>query len=700
VPAPDRDTMDEETPAQLDLALNVYETSGAFTLVFKYNTDLFRRETVERMAGHYLRLAEAVVRDAEQPLGALPLLTGGEREELVVTRNRTQRSWPADPVSGLFEQQVRRTPQATALVFGDEQVSYGELNARANRLARHLRGLGVGREVKVGVLLERGVPMVVAVLGVLKAGGAYVPLDPSYPEERVAFMLQDSEAQVLLTEERLLAGVAAGDARVVCVDRDAAAIAQQAGGDLEAGPQPADLAYMIYTSGSTGRPKGVQIEHRALSNFLQSMAHEPGLGPRDVLVAVTTLSFDIAGLELYLPLIVGARLVLAGREVTANGVALSELLVASGATVMQATPATWRLLLAAGWRGEARLKILCGGEALPRDLAEQLSGCCGELWNMYGPTETTIWSTACRVQSGVEAVPIGGPIANTRLYLVDEHLQPVPVGVPGELCIGGAGVARGYWRRPELTAEKFVADPFSGEAGAKLYRTGDRVRYRADGTIEFLGRIDNQVKVRGFRIELGEIEVLLRQQAGVREAVAVVREDGTGDQRLVAYVVGAVEPEALRAVLRARLPEYMVPSAFVALDALPLTPNGKLDRKALPAPEREHQVSGAYVAPQSELEQQLAAVWREVLGAPQVGVDDNFFDLGGNSLLVTQVHARIKPLFAREVRVVDLFRFPTIRALCAHCGQGPGAEAAAGTAIRERAQRQQRAVRKSPGRRG
>ena len=640
VPAADQKTLEEDTPGPLDLALTVHEIAGTVTLVFTYNTDLFRRETIERMAGHFLNVAQAVAGEADQQLKALPLLSEEERKELLTERNRTERALPADPVSRLFEQQVRRSPGATALVFGEERLSYDELNARANRLARYLRGVGVGREIKVGVLLERGMQMVVAVLGLLKAGGAYVPLDPAYPEERVAFMVEDSDAGLLLTEEQLLAGLPAGGARVVCVDRDAQAIAAHSGDDLESGPSASDLAYMIYTSGSTGWPKGVQIEHRALSNFLQSMAQEPGLAQHDVLVAVTTLSFDIAGLELYLPLISGARLVVAGREVTTNGVALSELLAASGATMMQATPATWRLLLAAGWQGCAQLKILCGGEALPRDLAEQLLGCCAELWNMYGPTETTIWSTAYRVQSGTDAVPIGRPIANTRLYIVDEHLQPLPAGVMGELYVGGAGVARGYWKRDSLNAERFVADVFSGEPGARLYRTGDRARYRSDGTIEFLGRLDNQVKVRGFRIELGEIEAVLGRMPQVRQAVVVVREDAPGDQRLVAYVVaqGATEDlvEQLRSRLRESLPEYMVPSAFVMVEKLPLTPNGKVDRNALPAPAGSAYASRGYAAPRTECESALAAVWCEVLKVERVGVHDNFFDIGGHSLLAIE----------------------------------------------------------------
>ena len=653
VPPADQKTLEDDTPGPLDLALTVHETVGVTTLVFTYKTDLFRRETIERMAGHFLKVAEAVARDVEQPIKALPLLASEERDELLKERNRTQQTLPGDPVSRLFEEQVQRLPRAIALVFGEEQLSYGELNARANRLAHYLRSMGVGREVKVGVLLERGVQMLVAVLGVIKAGGAYVPLDPSYPEERVVFMLQDSEAGVLLTEERLLAGMPAGSVRVVCVDRDAEAIAQQSGDDLKTGPVPSDLAYMIYTSGSTGQPKGVQIEHRALSNFLQSMVREPGLGQHDVLVAVTTLSFDIAGLELYLPLISGARLVLAGREVTTNGIVLAELLESSEATVVQATPATWRLLRVAGWQGGAQLKILCGGEALPRDLAEQLLGCCGELWNMYGPTETTIWSTAYRVQPGAGAVPIGRPIANTRLYIVDANLQPVPAGVAGELYIGGIGVARGYWKRESLNAERFVADVFSAESGACMYRTGDLVRYLPDGNLEFVGRIDNQVKVRGFRIELGEIEAVLNQQPQVREAVVVVREDVPGDKRLVAYVVvegGGVELiERLREQLRASLPDYMMPSAFVTLEGLPLTPNGKVDRKALPAVSSNLHPGESYVSPETHYECVLASVWCEVLHMDRVSLHDNFFDIGGHSLLAIESIVKFKERTGRSL---------------------------------------------------
>ncbi|HEX7243455.1 MAG TPA: amino acid adenylation domain-containing protein, partial [Longimicrobiaceae bacterium] len=423
-------------------------------------------------------------------------------------------------------------------------------------------------------------------------------------------------------------------------------------------------AYVIYTSGSTGTPKGVVVPHRAVVNFLDSMRLRPGLSARDTLLAVTTLSFDIAALELFLPLTTGARVVLADRETASDGARLREAVAASGATTMQATPASWRMLLDAGWEGAPGLKALCGGEALPRELADRLLGVTGELWNLYGPTETTIWSTVERVEPGEGAVSIGAPIANTRLYLLDAGLEPVPEGVPGELYIGGEGVARGYLGRPELTAARFIPDALSREPGARLYRTGDRVRRRVNGVLEYLGRTDQQVKVRGFRIELGEIEAALCAQPRVREAVAVVREGPQGDRRLVAYVVAeegaSLAAAELRAALRERLPEHMVPGAFVVLESLPLTPNGKVDRRALPAPEPQ---SAAYVAPRTTVEEVLAGIWAELLGTERVSVEESFFDLGGHSLLATRVVSRARQAFGVEVPLRALFEAPTVAGL-------------------------------------
>ncbi|MBW8765735.1 MAG: amino acid adenylation domain-containing protein, partial [Geodermatophilales bacterium] len=504
-------------------------------------------------------------------------------------------------------------------------------------------------EVRVGIGLERSLEMVVGLLAVLKAGGAYVPLDPSYPAERLAFMQEDSGVAAVLTAELLRSGLPA-----------AAAAPESSVG-------PRNVAYVIYTSGSTGRPKGVQVPHGALANFLAAMAETPGLAADDRLLAVTSLSFDIAGLELYLPLMLGGRVVLASREEAADGRRLQALIAGSGATVLQATPATWRLLLESGWQGGEGLKALCGGEALPPALASALRPRVGSLWNVYGPTETTIWSTVAEV-TGEGPISIGRPIANTESYVLDEGGRPVPVGVPGELLLGGVGLARGYLRRPELTAERFVPNPF-GEAGSRLYRTGDLARWRASGVLECLGRIDHQVKVRGFRIELGEVEAALARHPDVAAAVVVAREEASGERRLAGYVVpreaagGESLTRDLRALLRRSLPEHMVPTAWVQLAALPLTPNGKVDRKALPAPERAGTEAGAFTAPRTPAEEVLAGIWEQVLGRDAVGAHDNFFDLGGHSLLATQVVSRVRESFGVELPLRQVFETPALEGL-------------------------------------
>ena len=567
-----------------------------------------------------------------------------------------------------FEQQVARTPEAVAVIYEGRQLSYAELNGRANQLARYLQGHGVGPEVLVGMYVERSLEMAVGLLGILKAGGAYVPLDPGFPSERLAFMLKDSQAPVLLTQWHLRAQLPAYRGRVVALDADWEAIARHSQQAPDSGVGPEALAYVIYTSGSTGLPKGVAIEHRSAVNFLASMQREPGIGTRDRMLAVTTLSFDIAGLELYLPLAVGACVEVVSREVAADPVRLRQRMEDSGATVMQATPASWRMLVEAGWERAPALKVLCGGEALGHELAKALLARAREVWNLYGPTETTIWSTAYKVEGEPgtgSAAPLGRPIANTQLYVLDEAMQPVPAGIAGELYIGGAGLARGYVNRTELTAERFVPDPFGSEPGGRLYRTGDLARYRPDGTLEFLGRFDQQVKLRGFRVELGEIEAVLRQHPLVGETVVLAREDIPGDKRLVGYV--AVDPyhpptvSQLRRHLAARLPDYMVPSTFVLLDKLPLTPNGKVDRRALsaPAPSRP-ELEQAYVAPRTPLEQLLAHLWCEVLHLDGVGIHDNFFDLGGDSIKGAAFINKLQQRLEEPIFIVALFDAPTV----------------------------------------
>ena len=581
----------------------------------------------------------------------------------------------------LFEAQAARTPAATALVFEAERSSYAELNRRANRLAHALRARGVGRGALVGIWLERCAEMVVAVLGVLKAGAAYVPLDPAFPQDRIYYMMADAALAAVVTQDRLAEAARGALAPMLRVDGDAVWIAQQRDtnpvlGDEEGARCAAnDLAYVIYTSGSTGRPKGVMLEHRSVVNFLVSMQREPGIGPQDRFVSVTTLSFDIAGLEIHGPLTCGGTVVLASRATALDGQALARLVHEHDATLLQATPATWRLLLESGWRGhegaQGGLKMLCGGEALPRDLAERLLALPGELWNLYGPTETTIWSTLTRVHDLSRPIAIGRPIANTQVLVLDPSGHPAPVGASGELCIAGEGLARGYLGRPELTAEKFATVDLPGLGATRLYRTGDVARWRADGQLEFAGRRDHQVKLRGFRIELGEIEAVLAGHPGVRQAVLLVREDQPGDQRLVAYVVAGTEfaPEQARATLRAKLPEYMVPNLFVTLAALPLTPNGKIDRKALPAPLRQaipaegvHSAQGVQAALMSPAEQRVAAIWCELLGLASVGLHDNFFDLGGHSLLLVKLQVRLQREFAAELPLVELFQRTTVHA--------------------------------------
>jgi amino acid adenylation domain-containing protein len=656
--------------SKFDLTLILTDKGDEIGLEMEYNSDLFDEARIERMVGHYQTLLEAAAIDPNQRLVDLPMLTEGERQQMRLEWNQTEAVYPKDRcVHELIEEQARRTPDALAAVFNGEQLTYRQLNDRANQLAHHLRELGVGPETLVGVCMGRSLEMVVGLLGTLKAGGAYVPLDPSHPKERLASMLHDSRVPVLLTHSRLRDQLKAGgpNRQILCLDTDWGTIARSPTGTPTSGVKSDNLAYVIYTSGSTGEPKGVEIPHRAVVNLLTSMAQRPGLSADDVLLAVTTISFDIAALELFLPLTVGGRVVLASREVAADSPLLAELLDRSGATVMQATPATWRMLIDAGWRGDARLKILCGGEALPPQLAKSLLDRCRSLWNVYGPTETTIWSTCERIDAVRESrVPIGRPIANTRTYILDAHGLPTPVGIAGELYIGGAGVARGYLNRTELTATRFLLDPFAAESGARMYRTGDRARYLPDGRIEFLGRLDNQVKVRGFRIELGEIEAVLERHPAVRQA-AVVHHGSDEDGRLTAYVVAqGAAPSAteLREHLRACLPDYMIPAMFVPLDALPLSPSGKVDRAALPVPDTDRSdVGEEYVAPRTPLEVELSQVWAGVLGRDRVGVRDNFFDLGGHSLLAVRLLAQIEKRFERRLPLATLFTGATIEHL-------------------------------------
>lgn len=562
----------------------------------------------------------------------------------------------------LFENQAVLTPEAVALEFQSERLTYRELNDRAAALANRLRGLGVGPDVLVALFLERSPEMIVGMLGVLKAGGSYVPLDPVLlPAKRLAYMLEDAKPLVVLVQDRLRAALPPHQAKLLVLDDDPA----------ESEPVPSrahdaredDLAYVIYTSGSTGQPKGVQVKHAAVANMLGAVQRRPGISATDRMLALTTMAFDISVLEIFLPLSCGACVVIAPQEAARDGVALRRLIETSGVTIIQATPATLQMLLDSGWEGAPGLKILCGGEAWNAGLADALLMRCDSLWNMYGPTETTVWSAVAKVEQG-KPVVVGRPIANTRFYVLDAALQLVPPGIPGELFIAGDGLAHGYLNRPELTAERFIADPFVG-SGALMYRTGDRVKRLQNGTLEFLGRLDHQVKIRGHRIELGEIENVLAGHPDIERSVAVAFAGADGLQNIALYFIPAqgnnVSSPELRRYLGERLPPYMIPAAFVPLSAFPLTPSGKVDRKALPSPVAAP--ASDFIPPESEMEKRVAAIWAAMLKRDQIGTRDNFFDLGGHSLLALKVINEINKTLGTRLNVPDFFQGPTIEKL-------------------------------------
>ena len=758
--------------AKFDLTLSLEEIEDGLAGYVEFNSDLFDQATIVRMLGHYQTLLEAVVADAGQRVSALPLLTESERKQVLVEWNDTRADFATDIcVHQLFEQQARRNPEAIAVVFEEEQLTYRELNERADELALELEGLGVGPEVRVGICVERSLEILIGLLGILKAGGCYVPLDPRFPRERLAFMLQDSQASVLLTQDKLQFHLKFEIPNLKLVSLDAprfasrltphpdenqeramrltperglAAKAKAAedsrtpkpGGHLEAAARTdaecvkrdqkskiknqksSTLAYVIYTSGSTGQPKGVMVTHRNVVNFFAGMDRLLGTQP-GVWLAVTSISFDISVLELFWTLARGFKVVIqrdggAAGETPAS--TIPQQIVRHGVTHLQCTPSLAKALVLTpeALRALRQLNhLLVGGEALPVALAEQLSAVVSSgLLNMYGPTETTVWSAAHRLGESTQFVPIGRPIANTQIYVLDNQFQPVPAGVPGEIFIGGEGVARGYLKRPGLTAEKFVPKPaalelagdghsMSGTATPttpqRLYRTGDRGRWLADGNLEFLGRLDNQVKIRGHRIELGEIESVLGRHPAVRQMVVTVREDTPGDQRLVAYIVAVSgaqpAPGELRCFAKENLPEAMVPSAFVFLDALPLTPNGKADRRALPAPDsRRPGLETAYVAPRNGMEQSVARIWQELLQVEQVGRHDNFFDLGGHSLLVVQAQARLRDNLGLDLPVVKLFQYPTVSALAGFLSEGRQTHPNRVQAAQERARRKRESL--------
>ena len=652
-------------------------------IYFDYNLGAFDKDEIERLKARFEFLLGEILRQPSVPIRELQIMPFAELNKILVEFNDTATDYPRDKtIVDLFEEQVAKTPNAIAVIFENQQLTYQELNTKANQLAHYLQTLGVKPEILVGICVERSCEMVIGLLGILKAEGAYLPLDPAYPVARLAFMLEDAQVPVLLTQSGLKEGLPETKAQIVCLDVEAKAMSQPRFENPVSDVKPDNLAYVIYTSGSTGNPKGVQIAHSSLLNFLTSMRQQLGLTSADVLLATTAISFDIAALEIYLPLIVGAKIVLAHRYDVTDGEKLLKKLNHDSITVMQATPATWHLLVATNWKSTPQLKILCGGEALLRELATQLLEKCQNLCNLYGPTETTIWSLMAQVTATTDPISIGHPIANTQTYILDQYLQPVPIGVSGEFHIGGAGLARGYLNRPDLTADKFINNPFSDDPNwlrrskdSRLYKTGDLARYLPDGNIEFLGRIDNQVKIRGFRIELSEIEAVLATHPFVTENAVIVHEASETDKRLVAYLVPhqgqVIENTALRDFLKERLPDYMIPSAFVTLENLPLTPNGKIDRRALSQLSVSHyQLSEkTFVAPQTPDEELLAGLWASVLGIEQVGVHDNFFDLGGHSLLAVNLMTRIEQQFGQKLPLSTLVEGPTIEKLATFLNQ-------------------------------
>jgi len=652
--------------SSLDLTLDVQQ-GRELKLRFEYDTGLFEGDTIERLGRHFEILLRSIVKNPDEQIDLLQILAPQHLKRILYEWNHTSTTEaPRTCVHELFEASAAKTPHAPALVFAQDRLTYSELNHRANQLAHHLRKVGVGPERRVGVYLERSVNNVVALLAILKAGGAYVPIDPAYPQERVSYMLADSRVAVLITQESLAGRLPEHQANVVVIDRDWPS--NETTDNPENLSTPENLAYVIYTSGSTGRPKGVAIEHRSTATFLQwALNFFSGSELSSVLLS-TSFCFDLSVFELFAPLSAGGKVILVENALQLPNLNGEEV------TLVNTVPSAMTELVRLGGITASVQTINLAGESLSKCLVDEIyeRTQARQVLNLYGPSEDTTYSTYVRVKRDAAGEPtIGRPVSNTAAYILDREGQPVPVGVPGELHLSGAGLARGYLNRPELTAEKFIPDPYSGSGGARMYRTGDLARYRADGEIEFLGRIDHQVKLRGYRIELGEIEAVLSQDPQVAQVVAIVREDQPGDKRLVAYIVPhpgvareSLTSSTLRSLLAERLPEYMIPSAFVVLEALPLTPNGKIDRRSLPKPEEGRSgIESSYVAPRDNLERQLANIWEKILGKKGVGVQDSFFELGGHSLLALRLFAQLENRFGKRLPLTTLFQSTTIEQL-------------------------------------
>jgi amino acid adenylation domain-containing protein len=678
----------QSTRSPFDLSLFLREREGRYIGYIEYSTDLFDRDRIERMAGHFQVLLDGIIANPKQSISTLPILTTSERRQILIEWNDTTVDYPKDKcIHELFKEQVERTPDATAVEFDGQQITYRELNRRTNQLANHLIGLGVGPEKLVGICIERSIEMVVGLLGILKAGGAYVPLDPAYPRERLAFMLEDARVSVLITSERLVedrrwrpvlnevegiedsylrSSIPDPRLQIVCLDRDRPTIAQRSEENPKTKVGAESLAYVIYTSGSTGEPKGVAIEHRNTVNLLQWA--ETVYGPEELagVLASTSICFDLSVFEIFLPLCCGGRMVLVD-----NALCLESPSRRNDITLINTVPSAMAELLRSGALPKSARTVNLAGEPLRPELVKQINdpGHIEKVYDLYGPSETTTYSTfALRTIDGPQM--IGRPIANTQIYLFDSNLEPVPIGVVGELYISGVGLARGY-NRSEVTAERFIPDPFSSDPNERLYRTGDFARYRADGNIELLGRSDNQVKIRGYRIELGEIEAALNQHPAIKESVVIVRDRGSsGEKDLIGYFVpkaaASVPITGLQNFLRGKLPAYMIPSLFVQVEGLPLSPNGKINRMALRSQDdTQAELKEAYVEPRSQVEELLAQIWGEILKIDAVGIHDNFFELGGHSLLAIQIISRVREAFDKDVPLSALFDTPTVAGLAA-----------------------------------
>ncbi|MEH2296963.1 non-ribosomal peptide synthetase [Nostoc sp.] len=654
--------------AKLDLEFHLWQDLDSLKGQMVYSTDLFDHTTITRMLGHFQTLLESVVANPEQRLSDLSLLTVRERQELLIDWNQTKRDYPENKCfHQLFEAQMEKTPDAIAVVFGDQQLSYKELNIRSNQLAHYLQKIGVKTESLVGICLERSLEMIIALLGILKAGGAYLALDPSLPQERLNFMLEDAEVLVLLTQEKLLKHFQDFSNPIICIDEDWTTITQHSQENPTNCVTSDNLAYVIYTSGSTGKPKGVLLQHRGLSNLAKAQIEVFNLQPSNRILQFASLSFDASIFEIVMALQTGATLYLTNKESLLPGQPLLQLLREKAITHVTLPPAVLAVLPTESL--PALQTIISAGESCTDDIVKRWWNSQCRFFNAYGPTEATVWSTFAEISLISEKPLIGRPIANTQIYILDQHLQPLPIGVSGELYIGGEGLAQGYINRPELTTEKFIPNPFSDKKSARLYKTGDLARYRPDGNMEFLGRIDNQVKIRGFRIELSEIETVLSQHKSVQKAVVIVKENISGDKYLVAYIVRNLETQnfapLLRKFLKEKLPEYMIPKAFVVLDSLPLTASSKVDRLALTELDSlaSRLIDKTFITPRNPTESTLAKIWAEVLNIERVGIYDNFFDLGGDSLLTVRLLKQIHKQFERELPLSSLFLNPTIESL-------------------------------------